>query len=306
MASSDPAGLYIFGFIVLAILGIVAYSYLHARITKDKRRKLIAAFKTNPVIAKGAPILVQGKAVAPDVILPSTGEHVAYYSMFVLSKESAITGSRSSTRFRINGIPLGSDGTRIEGVEGFMFHETSGDFFVEASKTRYLVQPSGVFSYFKKGADLVSGLVAGQFAAAGLPESFFHDAMNIRIAEPALAMFCGLDAPIVTEHSRKYSGSQGRITTTGRTTFSVVMANSRIDSRVHTFVSGFSLPQGVVDLIEKRGIGIPEKEEILVVETFIPLNREVYVFGTFDGNGNIVYADSTSQLSVSYTDPGEE
>jgi len=304
--ATDNSGLIIILIIFAAVIGIFVYAHLSKRVTADKRKAQIRAFKTAPKIAKGAPILVHGTAVAPDVILPSTGEHVAYYSMFVLSKESAITGSRSSTRFRINGIPLGSDGTRIEGVEGFMFHETSGDFFVEASKTRYLVQPSGVFAYFKKGADLVSGLVAGQFAAAGLPESFFHDAMNIRIAEPALAMFCGLDAPIVTEHSRKYSGSQGRITTTGRTTFSVVMANSRIDSRVHTLVSGFSLPQGIVDLIAKRGIELPEKEEILVVETFIPLNREVYVFGTFDGNGNIVYADSTSQLSVSYTDPGEE
>lgn len=303
MASSDSTGLYIFGFIVLAIIGIVAYSYLHARVTKDRRRQLIAAFKTNPVIAKGAPILVQGKAIAPDLILPSTGEHVAFYSMFVFSRESAITGSRSTARIRINGIPLGSDGQTIGGVEGVMFYETSGDFVVASGGAQYTVQASGTFAYFKTGADLVSGLVAGQITAAGLPESFFQDTMNIRIAEPALAMLCGFDAPIVTRHSHRYSGSGGRRTTTDRTTVSVVTATSRIDARIHTFVSGISLPDGVQALIAKRGIELPEKEEIIVVETFIPLYHDVYVFGTFDGNGTIGYTDSTTQLSVSYTDP---
>lgn len=304
MASSDPSGLIIVLIIVIGIIGLFVYAHLSKKVTADKRKALIRAFKAAPVIAKGAPILVQGPAVSPDVILPSTGEHVAFYSMFVFSRESKITGSRSATRIRINGIPLGSDGTRIESVEGFMFSESSGDFTVAAEGRQYEVKPSGVFAYFRKGADLVSGLVEGQFKAAGLPESFFRDAMNIKIAEPSLAMLCGFDAPIVTDHTRRYSGSGSRKTTTQRTTFSVVMATSRIDARVHTFVSGFNLPQGILDLIAKRGIELPEKEEIIVVETFIPLNRKVYVFGTFDGDRNIVYEDSTVQLSVSYTDPG--
>ncbi|PKG31471.1 hypothetical protein, partial [Methanoregula sp.] len=288
---------------LLLIAGPILYSYLHARVTKAKRRQLVAALKTKPVNAKRAPILVQGKAAAPDLLLPSTGEHVAFYSMFVFSRESAITGSRSTTRIRINGIPLGSDGQKIEGVEGVMFFETSGDFVVLSGGAQYTVQASGTFAYFKTGADLVSGLVAGQFTAAGLPGSFFQDAMNIRIAEPALAMLCGFDAPIVTRHSRRASGSGGRRTTTDRTTVSVVTATSRIDARVHTFVSGISLPEGVQTLLAKRGIELPEKEEIIVVETFIPLNHDVYVFGTFGGEGSICYTDSTVQLSVSYTDP---
>jgi len=304
--ASDNSGLIIFLIIIVAIIGIFVYAHISKRVTADKRKALIRAFKAAPAVTKNAPVLVQGPAVSPDVVLPSTGEHVAFYSMFVFSRESAVTDSRSATRIRINGIPLGSDGHRIEGVGGVMFYETSGDFTVEASNTRYLVQPSGVFAYFKSGADLVSGLVEGQFKAAGLPESFFRDAMNIKIAEPALAMLCGFDAPIVTQHTRSYSGSAGRKTTTERTTVSVVMAKSRIDARVHHFVSGFSLPQGVMDLIAKRGIGLPDREEVIVVETFIPLNREVYVFGTFDGDKSIVYTDSTTQLSVSYTDPEGE
>jgi hypothetical protein len=304
MASSDPTGLFIVGIILLLFLGGIAYVFLGKRLADNKRNQLIQAFKAAPKIAKGAPVLVQGPAASPDVLLPTTGEHVAYYSLFVLSKESTITGSRSRTRIRINGIPLGSDGDRIEAVEGFMFYETSGDFTVSSGGTDYRVAATGVFAYFKKGADIVSGFVAGQFKSAGLPEEFFYDTMNVSIAQQALRMLCGFEAPIVTERSQRFSGSGNRTTTTKRTTFSVVTATSRIDARVHHYLSGFSLPQGVMGLIAQRGIELPEKEEIIVVETFIPLNREVFVFGTFDGNNTIVYADGTVQLSVSYTDPG--
>jgi hypothetical protein len=110
----------------------------------------------------------------------------------------------------------------------------------------------------------------------------------------------------VHARSRRFGGSWNKETTTRRAPFSVVTATSHIDSRVHHFVSGFNLPPGVLDLIAKRGIELPEKEEILVVETYIPLNKEVYVFGTFDGDRSIVFTDTPVRLSVSYTDPAIE
>jgi hypothetical protein len=226
--------------------------------------------------------------------------------MFVLSKESAITDSHTTTGIRINGIPLGTGGMRIDSVEGFSFFETSGDFTVASKGTYYFVRPSGVLAYFKKGAEMVAGFVGGQFKNAGMPEGVFIDAMSFTVAQQALNMLCGFDAPLVTERSKRYSGSWNKKTTTQRTTFSVVTATSRIDARVHHFVSGFNLPQGVLDLIAKRGIELPEKEEIMVVETFIPLNREVFVFGTFDGDRSIVFSDTPVRLSVSYTDPEME
>jgi hypothetical protein len=304
--ASDSSGLYIFGFILLLFIGIIAYSLINKRLTDDKRKQLIKAFKASPKIAKDAPVLVQGQAQAPDLLLPTTGEHVAFYGLFVLSKESAITDTHTSTGIRINGIPLGTGGTRIDAVEGFSFFETSGDFTVASGGTYYFVRPSGVLAYFKTGADLVAGFVGGQFNNAGMPGGVFKDAMNVTVARQALNMLCGFDAPLVTERSKRFSGSWNKKTTTQRTTFSVVTATSRIDARVHHFVSGFNLPAGVLDLIAKRGIELPEKEEIIVVETFIPLNREVYSFGTFDGDRSIVYADGTVQLSVSYTDPAGE
>jgi hypothetical protein len=303
--ASDISGLYVFGFILLLFAGIAAYAYLNNRLAADKRKQLIKAFRASPVIAKDAPILVQGQAQAPDLLLPTTGEHVAFYSMFVLSKESAITDTHTGTGIRINGIPLGG-GTRIDAVEGFQFFETSGDFTVASGGTYYFVRTSGVHAYFRKGADMVAGFVGGQFKNAGMPEGVFMDAMSFTVAQQALNMLCGFDAPFVTERSKRFSGSWNKKTTTQRTTFSVVTATSRIDSRVHHFVSGFNLPQGVLDLITKRGIELPEKEEILVVETYIPLNKEVYVFGTFDGDRSIVFTDTPVRLSVSYTDPENE
>lgn len=302
--ASDSSGLYLFGFILLLILGVFAYSFISKHRADDKRKQLIKTFKASPNSVKGAPILVQGTVLAPDICLPTTGEHVAFYGIFVLSKESAITDTRTTSGIRINGIPLGQDGTRIDAVEGFMFFETSGDFTIASGGTHRQVQATSVFAYFKKGAALVSGFVGDQFKKTGLPESFFEDAMNFQVAQQALKMLGDFDAPIVTERSNRNSGSWNKTTTKHGTTFSVVTATSRIDSRVQHYVSGFNLPQGVLDLITKRGIELPEKEEIIVVETFIPLNQEVFVFGTLDGDGSITYTDSTVRLSVSYADPG--
>lgn len=304
--ASDFTGLYIFGFILLLILGVIAYSFISKHRADDKRQQLIKAFKASPKVVLGAPVLVRGTARAPDLILPTTGEHVAFFGLFVLSKESAITGTRTTSGIRINGIPLGQDGTRIDAAEGFMFFETSGDFTVASGGTQHLVQVTSVFAYFKKGADLVAGFVGGQFKKAGLPEGFFEDSMNFQVAQQALKLLFDFDAPLVTERSKRISGSWNSKTTTHGTTFSVVTATSRIDSRVQHYVSGFNLPPGVLELITKRGIELPEKEEIIVVETFIPLNREVFVFGTFDGDRGIVFSDSTTRLSVSYGDPEGE
>ena len=301
--ASDSTGLYIFGFILLLIIGFFAYGYLNPRLSADKRKQLIKAFKASAVIAKDAPALVQGTATAPDVILPSTGEHVTYYGMFVISKETAISETREGIDIRISGIPIDPNRTKIDSVQGFTFFETSGDFTVASGGTYYFVRPSTVFAYFKKGMDIVAGLVAGQAAAAGMPERVVRDNMDFTLARTALKMFCGFEAPLVEDRSRSRSGSWTSTTTTQRTTFSVVTATARIDSRVHHFMAGYNLPPGILDLITKRGITLPDKEEVIVIETFIPRDRQVFVFGTFDGDRSITFADSTVQLSVSYWDP---
>ena len=54
-------------------------------------------------------------------------------------------------------------------------------------------------------------------------------------------------------------------------------------------MAGYNIPQGIADLLAKRKIELPDKEEIIVIEVFIPLNKEVFVFGTFDGDRSIVF-----------------
>jgi hypothetical protein len=39
------------------------------------------------------------------------------------------------------------------------------------------------------------------------------------------------------------------------------------------------------------------------MEIYIPLGKEVYVFGTYDGEKSIVFSDPGVRLSVSYEDP---
>ena len=302
--ASDSSGIYIFAFLVLIGIGIVAYAFLSKRVAADKRKQLIKAFKASPKIAKDAPLLIQGTAQASDVILPTTGEHVAYYGLFVLSKETAIADTREGVDFRINGLPVGTARTTIDVLEGFTFFETSGDFTVASGSTYYFVRVSSIIASFTKAASMVSGLVAEEFRRAGMREGFFEDTMAFSNAQQALKILCGFDAPIVTNRSRRHTaGGWNKTTTTQRASVSVVTATSRIDSRVHEFMAGYNLPQAILDLIAKHGVTLKDKDEIIVIETFIPLNKEVFVFGTFDGDRSLVFADGTVQLSVSYADP---
>jgi hypothetical protein len=298
--ASDSSGLYIFGFILI-IIGVIAYSYLNKRITDDKRKQLIKAFKASPVIAKNAPVPVHGPAAAPDRILPTTGEHVAFYSMFVLSKESAISDEHKGVSVRIQGVNLNQP--RISGVKGFRFFETSGDFIIEQGETPYLVSTTSIFTYFAKGGAAVSSLVGGTMKGSGLPEEYWNDAMTFQTAQPALNMLCGFDAPIGTQNTKSRSGTWTKTEVSHKTTLSVVTVKSWIDSRIHYFNAGINLPGGILELITKRGMVPEDKEEVIVVETFIPLRKEVFVFGTFDGERSIAYTDGTVQLSVSYADP---
>ena len=111
---------------------------------------------------------------------------------------------------------------------------------------------------------------------------------------------------MLEERSRRFSGGWTKTTTTQHTTVSVTTATARIDARVHEFMAGYNIPQGIADLLAKRKIELPDKEQIIVIEVFISLNREVFVFGTFDGDRSIVFTDTDVQLSVSYADPAGE
>jgi hypothetical protein len=81
------------------------------------------------------------------------------------------------------------------------------------------------------------------------------------------------------------------------------MVKSTVDSRVQNYLSGINLPPGILAILEKKGITLEDKTEITVTEVFIPVGREVYVFGTFDGDKSVISTDPVVRLSVSYDDP---
>lgn len=305
MASSDPTGLYIFGLIILAIIGLYAYSYLNQRRVANKQKELMKAFRASPKFVKDAPVLVHGQAAAPDCTLPTTGEHVAFYGIFVMSKESEISGTHSGLRANVGGISVPAAGNRITDVKGFRFFETSGDFTVTEGSSPYFVRFTSIMAYFAKGAAMVS-FAGDMMKQAGLSEQAWNDFINFQVAENALKVLCGFEAPVVTQHAKRHGGGFTAHKTTERTSVSVVEVKSRIDSRIHYLMAGYNIPQGILDLIAKRGIALGEKEEVIVVETYIPVNKEVFVFGTFDGGQNIAFTDSTVQLLASYQDPAAD
>jgi hypothetical protein len=296
----ELTGFIIFLIICVLFIAFIMYAYLNSHLAKNKRRDLIRAFRASPKIIKDGPILVQGQAQAPDLILPTTGEHVAFHSLFVVSRESAIADTRIRSSVQIGG--FSQSRTSITRTKGFRFFETSGDFTVVSGGTPYLVSVTGMLAQFAKGASMFTSFVAGEAKNAGLTEGLWNETMNFHLAEEALRMLCGFSAPIGTERSTMRSGFEK----IDYATSSIVTVTSRIDSRIHYLVAGQNLPPGIQDLLAKRGIVPEEKDEIIVVETFIPLNREVYVFGTFDGDKSIVSKNGTVRLSVSYTDPEEE
>lgn len=304
-ASSDPTGLYIFGLIILAIIGLYAYSYLNQRRVANRQKELMKALRASPKFAKDAPALVHGPAAAPDCILPTTGEHVAFYGMFVMSRESEVSGTHAGTRIRVDGISVPTSSSKITDVKGFRFFETSGDFTVMQGSSPYFVRFSSIMAYFAKGAAMVS-FAGDMMKQAGLSEQAWNDFMNFQVGENALRMLCGFEAPIVTQHAKRHGGGFAVHTTTSHTSVSVTEVRSRIDSRIHYLMAGHNIPQGVLDLIAKRGIAPEEKEEVIVIETYIPLNKEVFAFGTFDGDKNIAFADNSVQLLASYADPAAE
>ena len=216
--------------------------------------------------------------------------------LIILSRES--TMSSTETSFAIGGAVLNT--RHVTGLKGFRFFITSGDFTVTSGGTPYTVSISGLISQFAKGASKFTSLVAGQVTSSGIPAETFDDTMGVGVAEGALSWAFGFSAPIKSNGTTRHNWSQE----TSYALFSVVSVKSTVDSRVQNYLSGSNLPKGILEILEKKGIPLEDKTEISVIELFIPVGREVYVFGTFDGDKSVISTDPVVRLSVSYDDPG--
>ena len=289
-------GLVLFLVIACGFAGFILYAHLSNRSALKQRKKMIRAFREYPVIRKNSAILLHGPAQSPDLVLPTTGEHVAYYALIILSRES--TMSSTETSFAIGGAVLNT--RHVTGLKGFRFFVTSGDFTVTSGGTPYTVSISGLISQFAKGASKFTSLVAGQVTSSGIPAETFDDTMGVGVAEGALSWAFGFSAPIKSDGTTRHNWSQE----TSYALFSVVSVKSTVDSRVQNYLSGSNLPKGILEILKKKGIPLEDKTEISVIELFIPVGRDVYVFGTFDGDKSVISTDPVVRLSVSYDDPG--
>lgn len=293
-SGDNQTDLVIFLLVVGFMAAVVLYAYLYKLKSYHDLKKMARAFRQNPVMAKGAPALLHGPAIAPDVLLPTTGEHVAWYAMFVLAREMKITGTSSPAG--IGGIATGTG--RITGVHGFRFFLLSGDFAVRSGGTACTVRISSLMDWFAKGSASVSSVVKGTITSSGFPAPVYDDSIGFTVAEAALDWVFRFALPMKI---RQQGGTRFRWNASTYTT--VKSVRSTIDSRVQEYVSGFNLPEGIAEILKQKGINPGEKTEITVAEIFIPLNKEVYVFGTFDGDNGIVHADPKVRFSVSYEDP---
>lgn len=286
--------------IVILILAVafalfIIYSILRNRNDGKKRKNLIRKFRKDPVIRIGAPVLVQGKVWARDILLPTTGEQVAFYALFIMSRETTVSGISSEP---VSG-SLTMKTTHVTGLHGFRFFVSSGDFNLNANGAQYSVSITSLLDLFSKGASAVSSLVSGTATSHGVAANIIDDTALFSAAKGALSWAFGFSAPL---QDSKYSrGNQY-----SRTTYSRISAGavkSTVDSRVQDYMAGVNVPEGILAILARKGITLEEKEELVVIELFIPAGKDVYVFGTLCESNTIAYGDPVTRLSVSYDDP---
>ena len=290
-------GAVLFIVIFIGMIGLVFVILTLSRRQEEQRKNQIHASKTAPVKKKNAPILIRGSAYSPNLVLPTTGEHVAFYGLFIMSRESAITTAEGNVTY-VGGIQLNDQ--YVYGTDGFRFFETSGDFSVLSEGNSYIVSISSLLTQFAKGASMSTSFAAKHIISHGVSEKLFNDTMTFNYSKEALKIVFGLLAPIKEDH---VNGNVGSEIQTIYNYSSVGSVTSAIDARTQQYLVGSNLPQGILDLITKRGIVLQNNKEVLIIETFIPLNKDVFVFGTYDGEHSIVASDAATRLSVSYLDP---
>jgi hypothetical protein len=285
-------------FIVVLILGFVILLPIMSRFSRQRRRKQIRAYKTTPVKKKDAPILIRGHAQVPDLVLPTTGEHVAFYAVFMLSKEISMNVPPERSRRTIRLGPIEKHVEKVTNLEGFGVVEMSGDFSVVSDGVPFVVRISDALAGFSGGVRAVSSLFSSDVRGSGIPDGTYQNWMEFKAAESALFLLLGYRAPMKT---RALSAAHDGLVTEVIIN-SVPSVKSAIDSKVHEYISE-DIPPGIQEILAEKGVVTGGRGEIIVVETFIPLGKEVYIFGTYDGDRGIALKDKITGLSVSYEDP---
>jgi len=296
----------IVGAFVLLFIGVIALGMLQ----KSQRKSQIKAYKKRPIPEAGKPILVQGKAGGPSLKLPTTGEPVAFYSISLTARNWSGT-VRSKGTLTINGMPLGSKTENLEDVRGTMAFERSGDFIVSGAGKNHAIRVDDAFAFFESGIAFAKNQVPGGGIVQGAQKTRLELAMEQQACESILALMFGFVNPIHNTTSMRSKGSifgkEERKDYYGPDPLRGLGAGkSNVSIRTSQFVYGRDVPSAILSMLRRKSGAselLHEGDEIWAVENYIPYGHSVFVFGTYDGNGNITFADGTTGLSVSYADP---
>jgi hypothetical protein len=254
-------GIVIFIVVLVTIILRVFNKQTDAR----NRMKLIRAYKTAPRKTSDAPVLVHGLAGSSGIVMPTGGEPVAFYAIFVMSRDCTLFSPPGNRKI-------------LPSASSFKIFMTSGDFFVTEAGIQYRVSIISTLERLSKEAGTFSREQKMNAVLDGIPESVFDDMVTFEAAIQLLAAVFAI---------------QGTGT-------SVISA---IDSRIHTFTQGRDVPPAIAGMLRQKIIRPEPGTEITVTEFFIPLKKSVFVFGTFDGVDTVLFGDTATGLSVSYVDP---
>ena len=279
----------IIGAVILLFIGVIALGVLQ----KGQRKKQVQAFKRQPVIESGKPILIQGQAGGTAYALPSTGEKGAYYSLSVTSRQVTTTRNWTSV-----------------GVEGFGVFAQTGDFSITSAGKTYAIRITSAFEKFAPGISLTKNAVTAMAGPRGVNDAFLQNAMELKTSESVLGLIFGFINPYSDAGKRQKTstpfGSRETATMDAQPIFGQKDATSYVSTRLSHYIVGRDVPASVTALLKAKGIGAnlaKDGQEVLLVENFVPYGQNLFVFGTYDGNGGITYADNTTGLTVSYKDP---
>ena len=254
--------------LVLIFLAIVILQYFSKKLAGKNRLNMIRAFKATPVKNEGAPVLIHGSVGTRGVTIPAGGEAVAFHATFIMSSDC--------TLFVQPGLQKA-----LPEPSSFRIFVTSGNFTVTESGIPYTVSIISALERMNMGAGYFTNKHRTNAILDGVPETVFDSMVRFIAGSQALGPVFG-------------------IADTGRS------FTSSIDSRVRTFRQGTDVPVGIAEILKGKIIRPQPGGEITVAEFYIPLKKDVWVFGEFDGNDTIRYGEGGAGLHISYMDPEME
>lgn len=255
-----------FGIIALVfVLLVVIYLIWGNRIEEHNRQKLIRAYKASPQKTAGAPVLIHGPAGSKGVVMPAGGDPVAFHATFIMSSGCSF--------FLQSGLQKA-----LPNATSFRIFLTSGDFTVTEAGLPYTVSIISALERMNMGAKYFTEKHKKNAVLDGIPETVFDSMVQFIAGSQALEPVFG-----ITGNGRSFS--------------------STIDTRVRTFRQGTDVPPGIAEILKGRIIRPQPGEEITVAEFFIPLKKDLWVFGEFDERDTVRFGKRTEGLFVSYIDP---